>query len=166
MTFRDLLRQSNHREIFNYLHKEYYYKDIDDEVHQMAVQYQKVMDALLALPLSPNKKWEIEVRAEEGKFDDICWVNLETQEVYALDLTPWSELVDASLREPLPLEDSTEAAAHILYEITFYGFTEEAVVEEGDRLRDTMERLESGEEKLVELTSPWEDVDSRTEEEA
>tara|TARA_R100000008_G_scaffold85949_1_gene77271 strand:- start:181 stop:648 length:468 start_codon:yes stop_codon:yes gene_type:complete len=129
MTFRELLKKTNHKEIFNHLYKEYYYKNIDDEVHEMARSYQKVMNELLQKPFAPNKEWEIKVRTTGDELDDICWHNIEEESDYGIDLTPWSEIIDAQIQEPF-IFNINETAAHILYEITFYGFTEEKVLEE------------------------------------
>ena len=46
-------------------------------------------------------------------------------------------------------------AAHILWEITFYGFTEEKVLAEHAELKKQLERIDSGEEELI----PWEDIE-------
>ena len=159
MTLRELLKKANHREIFNHLHQAYYYKNVDDEVHEMALSYQKVMDELLEKPFAPNKEWKIEVRTEENKFDDVCWRNIEEQAEYAIDLTPWSEIIDAQIQEPFNF-NINETAAHILYEITFYGFTEDKVVEERKNLYQLSEDVKSGKEKLI----SWEEIEEEAEE--
>lgn len=158
MTFRELLQKANHKEIFNHLYREYYYKNIDDEVHEMARSYQKVMDQLLQKPSRPNKEWEIQVRTSEGAFDDICWYNIEEEAVYALDLTPWSEIIDANIQDPLDLP-MNEACAHILYEITFYGFTEEQIVAERQALKKLSAEVGDGTARLE-----WEEIEQEVDE--
>ena len=161
MTFRELLKNSNHREVFNYLHKEYYYKNIDEEVHEMALAYQKVIDELLGKPVAPNEEWEIEIRMIDNEFDDVCWCNIEEEADYAMDLTPWSEILDAKIREPFNL-NKNEVVAHLLYEITFYGFTEEQIVKERAQLRQLSDDIDTGKEKLI----AWEDIYKEAEIEA
>ena len=52
----------------------------------------------------------------------------EEGETYALDLAEWSGIIDATILNKANLDDS-ELLAHILWEITFYGFTLEQVNE-------------------------------------
>ena len=154
MTLRELLKKANHKEIFNHLYKEYYYKNVDNEVHEMALSYRKVIAELLDKPFAPNREWEIEVRASDGGLDDIYWYNIDEEEVYGIDLTPWSEIIDANIQEPFNL-NINKTAAHILYEITFYGFTEEKIVEERGKLKQLSEDVEDGKCELV----SWEEID-------
>ena len=129
MTFRELLKKTNHKEIFNHLYKEYYYKNIDDEVNEMSLAYRAVISELLAKDASPASDWVMQIRAVDNCFEDVCWHNSSENETYAIDLTPWTQLIDAPLKIEGQLEEAA-VAAHILYEITFYGFTEEKVLEE------------------------------------
>ena len=62
-------------------------------------------------------------------------------------------LIDAKIKKSIELDD-VEIAAHILYEITFYGFTQDHVILEKERLEELLKRVESGEEKLI----PWVDI--------
>ena len=65
----------------------------------------------------------------------------------------WEDLIDAEIRKGVFLDDCT-ILAHILWEITFYGYTREAVKEAEDNLKELSDKIESGEEKLI----PWEDI--------
>ena len=44
--------------------------------------------------------------------------------------------------------------AHILWELTFYGYTAQAVKAEKVSLEETLDRIEKGEEKLI----PWDEI--------
>ena len=160
MTLRDLLRKTSYHAIFNCLHKEYYHKDPDDEVTKMSIAYRNVVNTILSYDPSPNTEYQIYVKRDEGDVDeetaafiDVCLYCPEDEETYAMELTPWVELVDAEIRNETKIKNDC-MAAHILWEITFHGFTEEKVLREHDELKKLLERIDSGEEKLI----PWEDI--------
>ena len=161
MTLRDLLRKTSYHAIFNCLHKEYYYKDPDDEVTEVSLAYRRVINKLLSYDMSPAPEYQILIRAPEGEssektafFIDVCLQTSEDEETYAMDLVPWVELVDSEIHNEAKLNHDC-AAAHILWEITFYGFTEDCVDKEKKEMQELIKRIESGEEKLI----PWEDIE-------
>ena len=67
MTLRDLLRKTSYHAIFNCIHKEYYYKDPDDEVIELSLAYRRVINKLLSYDMSPNPEYQILIRGVEGK---------------------------------------------------------------------------------------------------
>jgi hypothetical protein len=161
MTLRDLLRKTSYHAIFNCIHKEYYYKDPDDEVIEMSLAYRRVINKLLSYDMSPNPEYQILIRGVEGEenqktasFIDVCLQTAEDEETYAIDLVSWVELVDSEIHNEAKLNNDC-AAAHILWEITFYGFTEDSVDKEKKEMEELIKRIDSGEEKLI----PWEEIE-------
>ena len=162
MTLRDLLKISRYKDVFNIVHQEYYKDHKLDDIYHADSSYRKVFKELLTLPHHPNEEYKIYIREshndwESGpvgeKFIDVCLYCEEDDETYAMDLTPWGELVDAEVKYGIPLS-GTKAVAHVLWELTFYGFTEQDTQLEKDKLEKTLDRIEKGEEKLI----PWGDV--------
>ena len=127
MTLRDLLRTTSYHAIFNCIYKEYYYNDPDEEVTEMSLAYRRVRDTLLNYDPCQNKEYEIMIRAVEeeptASFVDVCLYCLEDEETYAMDLTSWGDIIDAKIKNDLKERTDSELLAHILWEITFYGFT-------------------------------------------
>jgi hypothetical protein len=161
MTLRDLLRKTSYHAIFNCIHKEYYYKDPDDEVIEVSLSYRRVINKLLSYDESPDPEYQILIRAPEGEasektasFIDVYLQTSEDGETYAMDLVSWVELVDSEIHNHAKLNNDC-AAAHILWEITFYGFTEECVDKEKVEMDELIKRIDSGEEKLI----PWEEIE-------
>jgi hypothetical protein len=156
MTFRELLQKTNHKEIFNHLYQEYYYKNVEDEVMEMSLSYRRVVDELLSKPSAPQGEWVIEVRASDNCFDDLCWTNPHTKESFGLDLLPWSQIIDARVQIEGDIAPPI-VGAHLLYEITFYGFTEEAILKQREELDESAaeERLkwEKAQKEIEKLTS-------------
>jgi len=61
---------------------------------------------------------------------------LEKEIGYALELTPWEELMGMEVSTILP---PLETVAHVLYELTFFGFTNEKVQKKAEEISGTAE---------------------------
>ena len=68
----------------------------------------------------------------------MCLYSVEEDEFYALDFVDWRELIDAEIQAPDPLPHP-EALAHILWEITFWGFSREQIQGESLKLSSAIE---------------------------
>ena len=159
MTLRDLLKVCRYKDIFNVLHKEYY-KDVypKDKIQEADYGYRKVFEELLMLPDKLNEEYQIYICKKTDDLDgeefiDVSFYCHEDEEVYAMDLTPWADLIDAEIKIDIELNNA-EISAHILWEVTFYGFTQDHVILEKERLEDLIKKIENGEEKLI----PWVDI--------
>ena len=160
MTLRDLLKVCRYKDIFNVLHKEYY-KDVypKDKIQEADYGYRKVFEELLMLPDKPSEEYQIYICKKTDNLDGEEFIDVglycdEDEETYAIDLTPWPDLIDAKIKNPTKL-DNVEVAACILWEVTFYGFSEDRITLEREELKRLIERVDSGEEKLI----PWEDIE-------
>ena len=120
MTFRSLLLKHSFTSVFNKLHSLYYYKDSDDDIIQMAINYRKIIRELLALP----------------KLIPWCVINLvfnkSSLSIHSSDLSGnkssieeerWTTLIDCEVRTNHKCAD-TDIIAHLLYELTFNGFSQ------------------------------------------
>ena len=139
MTFRKLLQNTYHKEVFNVLYRDHYKDKPTEEVHEIAYNYRNVWDKLLEKPPSPNKEYKIYIRkmmdlCSNQHFVDVCLFCNEDEETYAIDLTPWGELIDAEVKYESPMQPE-KALAHILWEITFYGFTQRKVELSKDKMK-------------------------------
>jgi hypothetical protein len=71
---------------------------------------------------------------------------------YAIDLVPWRELLNMNvIRRPGCSLNLQELLGHILWEITFYGFTSSDIDREIIELKSLCDRIDSGEEELIEF---------------
>ena len=154
MTLRDLLKECNRNKVMNILQKEYYPKE-SDHFNEIYTCYDSVWETLMFKELNPNKEYEIYIRKlemeDESRHTDVCLYCPEDEMTYAIDLTSWEDLIDYKIKTKHDKIDTHEALAHILWEITFYGFSEYKITQEKVKLEKQIERLESGEEELVEL---------------
>lgn len=131
MKFRELLKESGYKQVFNVIYK-HYYKDknhSEDDIISFDLLYRKAFDTLLNKGTNDSNSFEIllqDVKVDEENIIDVCIKDLKTEEIFALDFIPWGELIDSvvNVREDMK---NYEICAHILWEITFWGFTEEEI---------------------------------------
>jgi len=153
MTLRDLIYTCSYKSVFNVIYKVYYKDKPDEEISNADLGFLGAWQNLYKLKANPNKDWKVYITEKEDdneKFIDVCWYNEAEDKLYAIDFVDWEELIDSEIYKAVPMNDTT-AAAHILWEITFYGFSASTVKEEAVKLQELTERIESGEEKLI----PW-----------
>jgi len=125
MTLRKLLKSCRHKDVFNILYREYYLEEKSEAIHTAAMGYRKVVEKLLTLPQQTNKEYKIHLQKGEGDMPiEVGLYCNENDETYAVDLTPWNDLIDAEIKSDIILDNCT-TLAHILWEITFYGFSQE-----------------------------------------
>lgn len=161
MTLRDLLKKCRYKDVFNIIHQEYYGGKKSDCIYGADAGYRKVFGELLMLPDKDSSEYQIYIQLRSLGFDeseadetiDVCLYCNEDELTYAMDLTPWEELIDAEIKLNLPLNDAS-ILAHILWEITFHGFSPEAINKAKDELIEIEKGIDSGETELI----PWEDV--------
>jgi hypothetical protein len=160
MTLRDLLKTCRYKDVFNFIYQKHY-KDTHpkDKIQEADCGYRRVFEELLMLPDKPSEEYQIHIYKKTDnlygeEFIDVGLYCNKDEETYAIDLTPWTDLIDAKIKTPTKLDD-VEVVACILWEVTFYGFSEERITLERDELKRLIERIDSGEEKLI----PWEDIE-------
>jgi len=131
------------------LEEQYGYKD--------ASHYKEVLQEMFMLELSPEADtslcyWFVSHAPDEPEDYPAYEVTLfregEGGKSYACDMLPWNELlaynVDVLIQEWVNTHQMLveEVLAHIIYEITFYGMTEQEVQEQRDRLLEVIENPE------------------------
>lgn len=94
MTLRDLLKKCRYKDVFNIIHQEYYKGTEADVAYGADLGYRKVYQELRLLPEAPNAEYKINItEREDEEFIDVCLYCNEDEETYAMDFTPWTELI-------------------------------------------------------------------------
>jgi hypothetical protein len=128
MKLKDLFKNVSYKQIFNIIYKEYY-KDKNhtkDDIINFDLAYRKAYEDLSVMPVQETDNLTIVLQnaeIDDNKFIDVCIKDSKTNEIFALDFLSWNEVAnyDVELREDM---ENEQIAAHILWEITFWGFTE------------------------------------------
>lgn len=131
MNIPELFKKSNYKSVFNCIYKTYYKdkKYTQDEIVNCDILYQKAFDVIQNIESKQDKTFIIELQDAETdgeEFIDVCLREANSKEIFALDFTSWSEICsyDVLARKDLLID---EMAAHILWEMTFWGFSEEQI---------------------------------------
>ena len=91
------------------------------------------------LNLKPHKQnsqciYLVEAKSSDGEdFVDVCCYNEDTDEIFAIDFMDWSEIIDMKIKNTIEMPE-VQTLSHILWEITFWGFSQAKIQEEADRL--------------------------------
>ena len=138
-TLRELIRTTPYKQTFNHIYSRYYKnKDYSvEDVMKADSAYLRIFEELPKLPEHDSNNLSIYLTKAQDKDDeefvDVCLYNEETDELFAMDFVPWSELIDMPVVKAYKATD-TECLSYILWEITFWGFSEQKIQEEADRL--------------------------------
>jgi hypothetical protein len=148
MTLRDLLKKCRYKDVFNIIHLSYYKGKDEGDIYIADVGYRKVFGDLLMLPAKASREYQIYITKECAEINKkgvhVSLYCEEDEQAYAMDLTSWEDLIDSEIRKEISLDDTT-TAAHILWEITFYGFSPEALNEARNELGEIVKGIENGE---------------------
>ena len=75
--------------------------------------------------------------SEEGREEgiEVCLFDESEDELFALDFIDWNDIIDMKVLRAVNVSDK-KCLAHILWEITFWGFSNEKVKEESLKLKN------------------------------
>lgn len=168
MTFFELLKKYPIEELWYILEKRHELSRKPLSAERMYARYKLAYKELLALHSGDNPNESILIcvlsidNEDKQSGTPEIWVHCnllslsedsgdELQE-FALDLIPWRELIDCTVsEESIAKLGGLICAAELLWKITFYGFTEQAVADASEELQKILDDIDSGAEK----TTPW-----------
>lgn len=138
ITFRELLQQTSYKKIFNEIYASYYKSKVPtSKISEADSQYLCVYNKLLSLE---GKKQEnlyiylVETTAFDGEsFVDVCLYDESSDEIFAMDFVDWSEVIDLKIKNTIKLSDA-QVLSYILWEITFWGFSQETIKDQANLL--------------------------------
>lgn len=135
MNLKQLLKSINYKSTFNVIYKSYYKdrKYSDDKIIQIDEKYRKAIEELSNLEFKSNKDNEdlkiyvLNVEeSEDNNGIDVCLFDENEDQIFSIDFYPWDQLVELEIQNGIGANNE-ELAAHILWELTFWGFTSEEV---------------------------------------
>ena len=144
MTLRELLHHVMDRGYFNktvaFLHT---VNDTfkDRELEEVYTAYTNAVRELLELPGSEELEgWTIVVDSEEQDGEEYSDVYLSNdgEGKTAMDFIDWNDIIDLPINDKISRELS-EKLGHVLYEITWWGFTRSSINQQRDELEEASE---------------------------
>lgn len=147
MNIQHLVYKTSYKKVFNEIYK-YYLKGHknDDEISNLDQSFYLAWNNLLKTKhkksehkeINDSQIYLIEVSQDKDNFVfedyvDVCLYDEEQDELFSIDFVPWENLIQKDIIPKINLTNE-QIMAHILWEITFWGFSAEKVKEAGDNL--------------------------------
>lgn len=165
MTLRELLNVVfNTGSLFQVMSKieQVYHDNTSDQIQSIMKCYTLAAQEMLDLTSTPGCEDQSirlkNVTDDTSEYVDVHLYSEQTDETFAISYTDWSELIDLPITMVQQF-DMVDQLAHILWELTFHGFSRDAVAKARAELYATIDEAEKHPENLI----PWEDFLTETE---
>jgi hypothetical protein len=141
-TLKELLKESSYKKTFNEIHNLFLKDKTLSEKQNFDLKFWGAWTELNKLEgCDQPDLWiylvEVPAENEEESFIDVCMHDESEDEIYSLDFIDWTELINMKVKKPNKLSKE-ECLAHILWEITFWGFSNQQVSEERSKLKEAI----------------------------
>ena len=136
MTLRELINQCNYKSVFNIIYKSHYSKEEKGKVLKADLSFLSAWNILSELNKNPVNECEIHlisITTDDSDIIDVCYYSSIEDEFYALDFIPWSDLIDLEVKSGI--SSPAEILAHVLWEITFWGFSPDEIENESNKIK-------------------------------
>jgi hypothetical protein len=143
MTLRELLYRKSYKNIFNIIYKTFLKDRTQDEIVELSIKFEKAFRELKSIEQQNKTKNLVvlnEVESKEEQIIDVCFYDDKQDEHYALDFMDWGEIIDCEVVAPKKFNQTT-IVAHVLWEITFWGYSREKITEERKDLNKAVEEV-------------------------
>ena len=157
-----MLEQYKHKDLtIKELAKITPYKDIEPILKKMHgrvykstfAQYKKIFDSIQEMEWTGkvNKEERIKCWCPMDFFEETLdqYYSIATNK-YSMSFRPWAEMANMKVENiVLDYVLKEQILACFLYEITYYGYEEEQMKAEGDKLQEIVKGIKSGEHKTI-----------------
>jgi len=148
MTIKDLVSKLNYKQVFNEIYSYYLKKEKTPKVMELDNAFYLAWKDLAKLKPEESDHEDVrrcqislvkaaeeatEVGGASGDYIDVCLYDKEDDAFFAADFQPWGCLIEKEIITTINLTKE-QIMAHILWEITFWGFSSEKVKEAGGNL--------------------------------
>lgn len=146
MQIKDLVYKISYKKVFNEIYRYYLKSKSKEEVYNLDNNFLSAWNNLLKTKhkksehkeINDSQIYLIEVSEDKDNFVfedyvDVCLYDEEQDELFSIDFVPWENLIQKDIISKVNLTNE-QIMAHILWEITFWGFSAEKVKEAGDNL--------------------------------
>jgi hypothetical protein len=154
MILKDLLDDADYDEVFEELKNNYYKDESQEELLEVHANYNEVFNKLMNLELefgsdnytlniTTEKEWDFDENGNSYHTDKTYWhvncINDTTKENYGIDFCRWNEVLGYDVvRDQVKEIGKSSYIAHVLYELTYYGFDENSIADVADGLKEML----------------------------
>ena len=121
-----------------------YYRSKNRTFPEIMEAYGNVLKELQSLSTTKDTDWHIVLRdqtIDDEAVVDVHLYNTADDETYALDFIDWVDLIDLLVEDKIGLSQADQLA-HILYELTFWGFDADQIKKERKLLEQASEEAD------------------------
>jgi hypothetical protein len=144
MTLRELLYRKSYKNIFNVIYKTFLKERKNNQITELSIKFENAFTELKSIKKQNRTENLVvlnEVENEEEQIIDVCFYDDNEDEHYGLDFMDWGEIIDCQVVAPKAFNQTT-IVAHILWEITFWGFSRKKITEERKELNKAVKEVE------------------------
>ena len=144
MTLRELLYRKSYKNIFNVIYKTFLKERKNNQITELSIKFENAFTELKLIEKQNKTKNLVvlnEIESEEEQIIDVCFYDDKQDEHYSLDFMDWGEIIDCEVIAPKKFNQTT-IVAHVLWEITFWGFNREKITEERKELNKAVKEVE------------------------
>jgi hypothetical protein len=144
MTLRELLYRKSYKNIFNVIYKTFLKERKNNQITELSIKFENAFTELKSIEKQNKTKNLVvlnEIESEEEQIIDVCFYDDKQDEHYSLDFMDWGEIIDCEVVAPKKFNQTT-IVAHILWEITFWGFSRKKITEERKELNKAVKEVE------------------------
>lgn len=147
MTLQELLKSTRYKSVFNEIYKHYLSESYTNStIENMDTGFLRAFEELIDMVPETHEDKDVscstiyikEVNQDQETFIDVCLKNESGDEYFSLDFLPWKSLLQLNVDSNIKL-NKIEIMAHILWELTFWGFSASRVDEQGKKIIDVAE---------------------------
>tara|TARA_B100002019_G_scaffold106695_1_gene91687 strand:+ start:29510 stop:29959 length:450 start_codon:yes stop_codon:yes gene_type:complete len=147
MTLQELLKSTRYKPVFNKVYKHYLSESYTvSKIENMDTGFLRAFDELREMTPETHEDKDVshstiyikEVHQDQEAYIDVCLRNEDGDEYFSLDFLPWKSLLQLNIDSNIKL-NKEEMMAHILWELTFWGFSSASVDAQGKKLIDIAE---------------------------
>lgn len=159
MTVSELICNADFNLAWDIIEKEYYAED-ENKIN-IKETYKSFLLLLTKLEVKENKPYKILSLIEyfddleedvEMKIWDISMFSHEDDTIYSLSFIDWGEVMGYDVcKKSLNDYGAAAVTAHLLYELSYFGFDEQSVNAEKEKLAKRHEEVENGTDELISM---------------
>jgi len=147
MNLQELLKSTQYKLVFNQVYKYYLSESYSkSKIKNMDVGFLRAFEELRDMTPETHEDKDVshssiyikEVNQDQEIFVDVCLRSEDGDEYFSLDFLPWESLLELNVDSNIELTKE-EMMAHILWELTFWGFSASKVDEQGKKIIDMTE---------------------------
>ena len=126
-SLRELISTNSYKTVFNELHKAFLLDKSNAEKKKYDINFLSVWEKLQKL--APSKDVDplqihlTEIEDDEGTIIDVALLDSRSDELFAMDFVDWGEIIDLPVYHGAQISEK-QCLANILWEITFWGFSQ------------------------------------------